>query len=131
VTRYSAALALFLLAAALPATAQTASGTGTGTGNPNLSIATVKMDNGVRVSQIIGSAVYADPNTQIATVNDLVMNPDDKVVLAVLSVGGVLGVGGKLVAVPYAQLKAEGGKTMLPGATKDSLNAMPNFTFNG
>ena len=117
----SYALAALLLAASVPAMAQTTAG------NPNLSVAAVKMDNGVRATKIIGSAVYGDPNTQIATVNDLVMTPDDKVVLAVLSVGGVLGVGGKLVAVPYPQLKQDAGKTMLPGATKDTLNAMPGL----
>jgi hypothetical protein len=124
VTR-SYALAALLLAVAVPAFAQTTAG------DPNLSIASVKMDNGVRATKIIGSAVYSDPNTQIATVNDLVMTPDDKVAIAVLSVGGVLGVGGKLVAVPFPQLKQDGGKTMLPGATKDTLNAMPDFTFSG
>ena len=127
VTRCYAALAALMLAATVPATAQTT----TSAPNPNLSVASVRMDGGVRASKIIGSGIYSDPNTQIATVNDLLMAPDNKVVLAVLSVGGVLGVGGKLVAVPYAQLKLEGGKTMLPGATKESLNAMPDFTFNG
>jgi hypothetical protein len=126
VTR-SYALVAALMATALPALAQTSAGPS----DPNLSVASVKMDNGVRASKIIGSAVYGDPNTQIATVNDLVMTRDDKVAIAVLSVGGVLGVGGKLVAVPFPQLKQDGGKTMLPGATKDTLNAMPDFTFNG
>lgn len=100
-------------------------------GNANLTVATVKMDNGIRLSKIIGSSVYADANTQIGTVDDLVMTPDNKIVLAVLSTGGVLGVGGKLVAVPYGQLSFANGKTMLPNASKDSLNAMPNFTFGG
>lgn len=120
------ALALLILTA-LPtlATAQTAPAAG----NPNLTVATVKMDNGIRLSKIIGSSVYADANTQIGTVDDLVMTPDNKIVLAVLSTGGVLGVGGKLVAVPYGQLSFANGKTMLPNASKDSLNAMPNFTF--
>jgi hypothetical protein len=99
------------------------------TGNPNLAIATVKLENGTRVSRILGSAVYIDANTQIGTVDDLIMTGDQKIVMAVISVGGFLGVGGKLVAIPFPQLKFDGGKTMLPGATKDSLNAMPNFTF--
>jgi sporulation protein YlmC with PRC-barrel domain len=127
VIRFSAIACIVLLAAAAPALAQTAPGTG----DPNLSVASVKMDNGVRMSRVIGSAIYLDANTQVGTVNDLVIRPDDKVVLAILSIGGVLGVGGKLVAVPYTQLKFEGGKTLLPGATKDWLNAMPNFTFGG
>lgn len=101
------------------------------TGNPNLAVATVKLENGIRLSKIIGGAVYTDPNTQIGTVDDLIMTADDKVVMAVVSVGGVLGVGGKLVAIPYGQLKFDNGKALLPGATKESLGAMPNFTYNG
>lgn len=126
-TRYPALVLLAMTALAGSAAAQTAPGTG----NANLTVASVKMDNGVRLSKIIGSSVYADANTQIGTVDDLVMTPDNKIVLAVLSTGGVLGVGGKLVAVPYGQLSFANGKTMLPGASKDSLNAMPNFTFGG
>jgi sporulation protein YlmC with PRC-barrel domain len=134
VTRYPGFLAALLLLSVLApglALAQTTATAPVSSGNPNLSVASVKMDGGIRVSKIIGSAVYADPNTQIGTIDDLVMTADNKVVLAVISVGGVLGVGGKLVAVPYPQLRFDGGKTTLPGVTKDSLNAMPNFTFNG
>ena len=99
-------------------------------GNPNLSVASVRMQNGQRASKIIGAGVYSDANTQIGTVDDLMMAPDDKVVLAVLSVGGFIGLGGKLVAVPIGQLQhSQDGKLMLPGATKDSLNAQPNFVY--
>lgn len=98
-------------------------------GNPNLAIATVKLENGTRAGKIIGSKVYADGNTEIGSIDDLIMTADNKVVMAVVAVGGVLGVGSKLVAVPYDQIKFDGGKTMLPGMTKDSLNAMPNFTY--
>ena len=123
------ALAVLLpgLAVAQPAPVTAPSGTG----NPNLAVATVKLEHGTRLSKIIGSTVYTDPNTQIGTVDDLIMTGDDKVVMAVVSVGGVLGVGGKLVAIPYGQLKFDNGKTVLPGATKESLTAMPNFTYNG
>ena len=120
------------LAHAQPASAQPAPAPLTApssSGNPNLAIATVKLENGTRVSKIIGSTVYADANTSIGTVDDLVMTEDAHIVMAVVSVGGFLGMGSKLVAIPYAQLKFDGGRTMLPGATKDSLNGMPNFTF--
>ena len=39
--------------------------------------------------------------------------------------------GGKLVALPIGQLqKPADGRYTLPGATKDSLNAMPSFVYN-
>ena len=99
-------------------------------GNPNLSVASVRMQNAQRASKIIGAGVYSDANTQIGTVDDLMLTPDDKVALAILSVGGFIGLGGKLVAVPITQLQhSQDGKLMLPGATKDSLNAQPNFVY--
>ncbi len=100
-------------------------------GNPNLSVASVRMDGGVRASKVIGAGVYSDGNTQIGTIDDLIMAPDNAVVLAIISVGGVMGLGGKLVALPIGQLqKPADGRYILPGATKDSLNAMPSFVYN-
>ncbi len=37
--------------------------------------------------------------------------------------------GDKLIALPYEQMKADGKKIMLPGATKDSLKALPEFKY--
>ena len=55
--------------------------------------------------------------------------------MAVVSVGGFLGIGNKLVAVPYHQLHIgtdkDQTKVTMPGASKDALNAMPTFTYSG
>ena len=99
-------------------------------GNPNLAVASVRMDNGARASKVIGAGVYGDGNTQIGSVDDLMMDANHQVVFAIVSVGGVMGMGGKLVAIPVAQLQPTAdGKFTLPGATKDSLNAMPTFVY--
>lgn len=97
--------------------------------NPDLQIASVKLENGYRASKVIGAAVYNDQNQQIGTVDDIVLNPQNTATLAVVQVGGFLGVGGKLVALPYTQLDRDGGKVKLPHADKNSLNAMPTFTY--
>ena len=47
----------------------------------------------------------------------------------VLSVGGFLGIGDKLIALPYEQMRTDGKKIVLPGATKDSLKALPEFKY--
>ncbi len=99
-------------------------------GNPNLSVATVKMDGGTRASKLIGASVTNSANQEVGTVNDLIMDKDDKVILGVISLGGILGVGGKLVAVPFSSLHIDdGGKVTLPNGSKDSLNKMPGFTY--
>lgn len=131
-----------LLAAAAPAVAQTTApattpatqaqttpGVSSTAGNPNLSVATVKLDSGVRVSKIVGATVYGSDTKDLGTINDLVMTKDDQVTLAVVSVGGFLGVGSKLVAFPYKQLKQDGDRLTLPGVTADTLNAMPSFEY--
>ena len=102
-------------------------------GNPNLQVATVKMDGGMRASKIIGASVTGTEagNQDLGTVNDLILDKDGHAILGVISVGSVLGVGGKLVAVPYASLHTTGdGKVALEGGSKDSLAKMPGFTYS-
>jgi hypothetical protein len=38
--------------------------------------------------------------------------------------------GSKLVSVPFSQLKVENNRIVMPGATKASLNGMPDYKFN-
>ena len=98
--------------------------------DPNLTVATVRMDGGVRASKVIGSAVTGADNQQIGTISDLIMDKDNKVVMGVISVGSVLGLGGKLIAVPIASLKIDAsGKVAYPDGSKDSVGKMPGFTY--
>jgi hypothetical protein len=48
---------------------------------------------------------------------------------AIIGVGGSLGMGKHDVAIPVSHLKAEGGKLILAGATKDALKALPKFEY--
>ncbi len=99
-------------------------------GDPSLTVATVRMDGGLRASKVIGSAVTGADNQQIGTVSDLIMDKDNKVVMGVISVGSVLGLGGKLIAVPIASLKIDAsGKVAYPEGSKDSVGKMPGFTY--
>jgi sporulation protein YlmC with PRC-barrel domain len=99
------------------------------TNNPNLAVATLRLENGVRVSKIIGESVQNDQNQHVGKVDDLIVTSDDKITIAIVSVGGFLGMGDKLVAVPWQQLKAEGDHLVLPGASKDTMSAAPNFRY--
>ncbi len=112
-----------------PITPPTTPGVVATTNNPNLAVANVKLENGARVSKIIGLSVYTDSNEKVGTVDDVVLTEGDKATVAVISVGGFLGIGSKLVAIPFDQLKRDADKATLPGATKDSLNAMPGLVY--
>jgi sporulation protein YlmC with PRC-barrel domain len=191
----SGALALALAASfSVPALAQPASGT---TAAPATTTASRSGPSGTlekahdkwRSSDLVGATVYNDDGSSIGTIDNLLIGDDGKVSQAILSVGGFLGIGSKLVAVPFDQLKFEhsrgiataaapvggaGGaangaagapgaigtvpantaaapapavpatatdhpaagqpdyySVVMPGVTKDSLNAMQPFHYNG
>lgn len=58
-----------------------------------------------RASKVVGLNVYNDQNQSIGSINDLLMDKSGGVKAAVISVGGFLGVGAHLVAVPYDKVK--------------------------
>jgi hypothetical protein len=85
---------------------------------------------GHRMSKLIGSSVVNDKNERIGTLDDVIA-ARDRVLFAVLQVGGFLGLGGKLVALPYENLRIddEGRKIELPGATKEELQKLAEFKY--
>lgn len=85
---------------------------------------------GYRVSKIINSSVVNDKDQAVGTVDDMIITSDQKVPYAILSVGGFLGVGTRLVAVPYSDLQISKDKIVLPQATRESLTKMPDFSYN-
>ena len=84
---------------------------------------------GYRGSKVIGATVVNDGNDTIGKIDDLIISPDGKAPYAVLSVGGFLGLGNRLVVVPYSSLKFADNKIVVPGATKDQLRALPEFQY--
>ena len=87
---------------------------------------------GYRMSKLIGSSVINDKNEKIGTLDDIVADKEKKQLsFAVLQVGGFLGVGGRLVVVPYESLVIDdnGQKITLPGATKDELKKLSDFNY--
>jgi len=58
-----------------------------------------------RASKMSGLKVYNEANENIGSVNDLLMDKSGAVKIAVIGVGGFLGMGEHLVAVPYEKLK--------------------------
>jgi len=91
---------------------------------------------GYRISRLLGSDVLNDKDEGIGTFDDLVIERDDPSILfAVLEVGGFLGIGGRLVAIPFESLEFDdtGGtlRIVLPGASRDKLKALPAFDYRG
>ncbi len=88
-----------------------------------------KLASGYRASKIIGGTVVNEANETVGKVDELLIGADGRTPYAVLSVGGFLGLGERLVVVPYDSLKMAANKIMLPGATKEALQALPEFKY--
>ncbi len=85
---------------------------------------------GYQGSKLVGRPVYNDKGEKIGTLDDLIVT-GDKNLYAVLQVGGFLGLGGHLIALPYDSLKIDddGRKLTLAGASKDALGKLPEFQY--
>jgi sporulation protein YlmC with PRC-barrel domain len=78
---------------------------------------------------ILDKAVYNSSGEKIGEVEDLIITPEKAVSYAIVGTGGFLGMAQHDVAIPVGQLKLEGDKLMLPGATKEGLKALPQFEY--
>jgi sporulation protein YlmC with PRC-barrel domain len=121
-----------------PATSTPGAASDTGTMHKgSTTTSSTSMDNAgksdeVRVSKLVGATVYNDQNQSVGTVDDILLAHDSKQPdRAVISVGGFLGIGSKLVEVNYDQLKLEANnKVVMPNASKDQLKGMQEFSYN-
>jgi hypothetical protein len=97
-------------------------------------VSVVKVDvaplaTGFRASKVIGATVVNDANETVGKVDDVIISADGKAPFAVLSVGGFLGMGTKLVVVHYDNLRFQQDRVVLPGGNKDQLKALPEFKY--
>jgi sporulation protein YlmC with PRC-barrel domain len=90
----------------------------------------VAVADGYRFSKLRGQTIYNSTNEKIGELDDLIIGKD-RVLFAIIQVGGFLGIGSRLVAVPYTslQISQEGKRILLPGATKEQLKALPEFVY--
>jgi hypothetical protein len=106
------------------------------------------VDKGLRASKLIGQGVVSDNNERIGSIDDIIIGQgqapatvgagqavgQEHKLYAVLQVGGFLGIGSRLVAVPYDSLHIDEQngrvqKVELPGATKDQLQRLAEFRY--
>jgi hypothetical protein len=90
----------------------------------------VAVADGYRASKLRGTTVINPANEKIGSLDDLIVGKD-RVLFAIIEVGGFLGIGSRLVAVPYTSLQiSDAGKhIVLPGATKEQLKNLPEFKY--
>ncbi len=79
----------------------------------------------------LGETVTNDAGDTIGTVNDLLFDKGGTLKTVVLNVGGLLGVGGKSVAVPFNSLSVSaapsGERVIKIPLSKDAVKAAPDY----
>lgn len=83
---------------------------------------------GFRVSELIGKPVYNSQGETIGRVDDFVVQRD-RVLMTIINVGGFLGIGGRLVAIPYSSLQMTSKGMVLAGASKQAVGMLPEFRY--
>jgi sporulation protein YlmC with PRC-barrel domain len=98
-----------LAASALLASVAFAQTPSSSTDRPSTAAATTSSDSSFqgnwRSSKMVGLSVYNDNNESIGSVNDLLADKSGNIKAVVIGVGGFLGVGEHLVAVPFDKVK--------------------------
>jgi len=84
---------------------------------------------GYRATKLLHKEVLNDKGAKIGKIDDLVIAPDGTLSIAVVNVGGFVGVAGHRVAIPVRQFERIAPNPVLPGATKESLKALPDFQY--
>jgi hypothetical protein len=79
--------------------------------------------------EILGENVYNDTDQKVGEVEDIIISPERSASYAIVSTGGFLGIGSHDVAIPAAQFKRTNDRLVLPGATKETLRALPPFEY--
>lgn len=94
-------------------------------------IAEASNSSSVLASQFMGQTVYSASNENVGEINDIVMSRDLNNIVAIIGVGGFLGIGEKDVAMPIDEIqvaKDENNNLKLTiAATKEQLEAAPTF----
>ena len=90
----------------------------------------VAVADGYRASKLRGTAVVNSKNEKVGEIDDLIVGKD-RVLFAIIQVGGFLGLGSRFIAVPYTslQINGDGSHIVLPGATKQQLEQLPEFKY--
>lgn len=89
----------------------------------------VKIDFLFSANDIIGETVRNGKGQELGSVEDLIVTSQERVVMAILSVGGVLGIGDKLVAVSYDKLHRAADGFVLFDISPDELEKMLAFSY--
>src|ERR1700730_17755348 len=85
---------------------------------------------GYRAHKLIGRTVVNDANETIGTIDDVIVTKDHDIYMPV-QVGGFLGLGSRLVVLPFDSFKINDRKIVLPNASREQLRKLADFKYVG
>jgi PRC-barrel domain len=88
------------------------------------------VEQGYRAHKLVGRTVVNDLNETIGTIDDVIVTKDHDVYMPV-QVGGFLGVGSRLVVLPFDAFGIDDRKIVLPNASKEQLKKLAVFKYVG
>jgi len=84
-----------------------------------------------RASKMIGLSVYNDNNESVGSINDILTDKNGSIKAVVIGVGGFLGVGEHLVAIPFEKIKFANEPVAYTGASNATGNRPASSTTTG
>ena len=87
------------------------------------------LQDGFRASKIIDQTVKSAQGQELGEVDDLIMSRIGKITKEILQVGGFLGIGDRLVAVPFKQFQIGEKGEIVYNITKQQLESHPVFNY--
>jgi hypothetical protein len=85
------------------------------------------------VTSYFKQSVYDPSNTKIGDILDLMVGKDGRITVAMVGVGGFLGIGEKTVAIPFDALNVSQNnnqRRLTLNTTKDALKSAPGYTYD-
>lgn len=93
------------------------------TGSPHWTTASLE--------DLIGRDVYAANGDKLGEVADVILDPGTReATVAIIDHGGFLGLGTKQAPIDIALMRAEGGRIVIDGMTKEQIQAMRSFDYD-
>ena len=81
----------------------------------------------IGTEEVVGKTVVSQQGEEIGEVKEIVMDNDSQQHLAVLDVGGFLGIGEKSVAVAFEELQLSADGRIQSNLTRESLQSQPEY----
>jgi len=84
----------------------------------------------LRGDWIVGADVMSEAGAEVGSIDDILIAPDGTATAAVIEVGGFLGIGGKLIAVDWAELDiAADARQVTLALTEEQAENAPEFSY--